>query len=430
MLTLADSEVVRRAPAIPGLGLLLDPESFVAALECALPGVDLGIAQITYVNYKPGVKCIVGYQLQLGTATVELYAKAMRVDARSKLRRVRKHSAVQGPLGPGRMVLDDHAIAVFVFPNDRRVKALNAVADPELRRCLLREVMPDRPDTWDGTIRRLHYRPEVRYVAQLLDGGTPQAALKVYAEPCYRAAITNSNAFHSRGPLRIVREIGHSSRHCALLFEWQDGCLLRGLLAEPQFKLGTVATVGAALAELHAQEPNGLRRRMPRSDVAKLLSVRDELGALCADFAGCTHDLAERLASRLLAEPLLDRPIHGDFSAQQILVDGDKVAFLDFDTAARGNPASDLGNFIAKLERAVIHGKLSPDRLKLVHQALLDGYRAVTRGPIPGCVELHTAASLFRFALHPFRRRMTNWPEQTQAILARVDAILNGTDCC
>ena len=44
--------------------------------------------------------------------------------------------------------------------------------------------------------------------------------------------------------------------------------------------------------------------------------------------------------------PVRDTIIHGDFSVQQLLVCGDKIACFDFDEFAMGDPTQDVANFI------------------------------------------------------------------------------------
>src|SRR5207247_2648316 len=63
MLSPPDADLVRRDPALPGLGTVLDPARFVAALRAARPELGIEAVQVGYVHYKPGRECIVGYRL-------------------------------------------------------------------------------------------------------------------------------------------------------------------------------------------------------------------------------------------------------------------------------------------------------------------------------------------------------------------------------
>jgi len=97
MLSSADTDLVRRDPLIPGLATLLDPDAFVTVLRRSLPEADLGTAQITYIRYKPRMNCLVAYQLEVGEAVVDIYAKAQGQDIKVKLRKALKRASVPGP---------------------------------------------------------------------------------------------------------------------------------------------------------------------------------------------------------------------------------------------------------------------------------------------------------------------------------------------
>src|SRR5712691_11423600 len=120
MLSSADADLARRDPAIPGLPLVLDPDALLAALRSSLPEADLRAAEITSVKYRAGLKCLVGYQLDVAGSTVELYAKARRLDAHGRVPGPRRKLNPAGPLGPGQIVLEDRGIRISFFPNDHK----------------------------------------------------------------------------------------------------------------------------------------------------------------------------------------------------------------------------------------------------------------------------------------------------------------------
>lgn len=424
MLLPADLDLVRRDTALPGLATLLDPDAFVAALRPSLPEACIERAQITYIRYKPGMNCLVAYQFEAAGGVVEVYAKAHGPDAKVKLRKAHKWSSVPGPLGPGRIVLEDRAIVVSIFPNDSKLRELPYLTDVEARRRLLHELVPDQPDLWEGTVQSLRYKPERRFVAQLITKDGVRAALKIYAETGYKKPLANAKVFESRGPLRLARLLGSLDRRRILAFEWLPGSLLIEAISDPKVEFEVVATVGAALAELHTQNPEGLAFLTREAETDILFELAAGLSFVCPQLARWTHDLARRLAAHLMQEPAVNQPIHGDFYAKQVLLADDNVAFLDFDRAVCSDPAADLGNFIAHLERDVLRGDLPPSHVELLKNALLEGYGLAANCPIPARVALYITAGLFRLAPDPFRYREPNWLERTEAILERAEAIL------
>src|SRR5262249_43290880 len=152
--------------------------------------------------------------------------------------------------------------------------------------------------------------------------------------------------------------------------EWLPGGLLDESLKDPDFDCGRIATVSAALAELHAQNVDGLAYRSREVETARLLAEADGLSFICPHLAYRAQGLAHRLVSSLARDPPVRHPIHGDFSARQVVLAEDSLPLIDFDDAVRGDPAADLGTFIARLERNVLRGDLAPSVLESVRQAL------------------------------------------------------------
>ncbi|MBA2442462.1 MAG: phosphotransferase [Rubrobacter sp.] len=430
MLLPADADLVRRDAALPGLSTLLDPEAFAARLARAVPDAGVEAARSTYVRYKPGTDCLASYRVTVAGEETRVHATAYKPDAHDKLRKARKPPETPGPLGVGRFVLEDLALSVSFFPNDKKLKALPQLHDADERRELLRSRLGGRRDLWEAGLEGIRYKPERRYVAQLLNGGA-RALLKVYTGDGYRAARTNAEAFteafKTRGPFRLAPLVGHSDRHRLLVFEWLPGRSLSEALLEPGLHPDELSTVGAALAELHSQEPGRLARPGRGDEAETLRAVACGIGHLSPHLAGLSGDLARLISGTLTGLPPAGRPIHGDFDAGQVLLSGETITLLDLDRAVRGDPAEDLGLFAAHLERGVLDGDLHPDRAESFREALLEGYRYSTGRPVPDRVGVYTAAGLLRMAPEPFRYRHPDWPRRTEEILIRAGEILRAT---
>jgi tRNA A-37 threonylcarbamoyl transferase component Bud32 len=420
-----EADLVRRDSGLPGLAIVLDPEAFVGALQRSLPTADLGPARITYVKYKPGTNCLVGYRLTVAGTVVDVHAKAYGANAAKKLQKAHEQSGQPGALGRGRIPLDDCQVVVSVFPNDAKVKALPFLVDAETRLGLLDEVFPDRPDLSIGTLRGLVYKPERRYVARLLSEDGPQAVLKLYTRPGYEDVQRHRVSYESRSPLRLASRLGQSYHHAALAFDWLPGRLLSEAILDTQFDAHALVTVGAAIAQLHAQTPAGLMRLTHEAEANTLLSEATLLSLVCPHLAQRAETLARRLAAHLVDRSPVYRLIHGDFHARQVLLNGDTAAILDLDRAVCADPIIDLGLFVAHLEREVIRGNLSANRIEPLAQALLDGYAAATHQTVADDeIRLYTAVELLRLAPRFFRYREPDWPERIKASLDRVETIL------
>src|SRR5262245_51767131 len=140
MLSPPDRELVRRDRAVPGLPVLLDPAAFVDVLNTALPDAGVRAGWTTYVRYKPQTSCLVGYALETDHGRVRVHARAHRLADADKLHKASEQPGVPGPLGPGRLVLENCATSVSVFPNDWALKGLARINDATAREELLRGI--------------------------------------------------------------------------------------------------------------------------------------------------------------------------------------------------------------------------------------------------------------------------------------------------
>jgi thiamine kinase-like enzyme len=422
MLSPLEADVVRRDRELPGLATLLDAEAFAGALARSCPGVNVHRADLTWTAYRPHAHCVVGYRLTVDGQAVDAYARAYRTDEQQKLLHHGSRKATPGLVGRGRIAWEECAIVVSIFPNDARLPGLRQLSHRRRRGTLLQPLIPWDGVTNSGTLETLRYKPQRRYVGRLAESRAEQSRLlkvKLYTSADWRAAQQNALAFTSRGPLRTARCLGAHNR--VVGFEWLTGepltTALQSCSPERLMRL-----VGAALAEVHAQEPAGLSRLARHIEAATLIDAAHKLAFLCPRIGRQSRRLAARLASWLARRPPVDRPIHGDFHAKQVLVDGETIIVLDFDRAARGDPATDIGLFGAHLEHEALNHTLAPHAVESLWQWLGEGYR-LTAGCLPSDLNLYRALGLVRVAVDCYRHREPNWPERIEQLLAHAEAM-------
>ena len=422
MLSKSDLALIQRDPGIPALRTLLDPEAFVNLIRGLYPELVVADLSIAYVKYKPKTSCLVGYQVISEEKAIDLYATAYHSQAHDKIQKAKDRPRVSGLFGPCRMILEEKKIVVSLFPNDDKLRSLRQVAAPDLRRKLLKNTLFLNEDLDDVDILKLAYKPERRFVAQLISENNAMAALKMYTKTGYSVPLWNAKAFHSTDSFRLPRLLGHNERHNVLIFEWLPGKTLMELIINPEFELGIMKNVGAALCELHKQDPQVLGSCSIEDEISKLLALSQIMGFMCPNLAIRTDQLAQKLIERLIRLPEKNLPIHGDFYAKQVIVNQNQISFIDFDSAVRGNPAADLGNFIAHLIRYQLRNELCPDRVGPMAETLLDGYLSANKGELYSELNLFTAISLFQIAPHSFRHREPNWVERTEALLNKANS--------
>ncbi|MEE8154903.1 MAG: aminoglycoside phosphotransferase family protein [Phycisphaerales bacterium] len=435
MLSQADANVVRRDPQLPGLAVLLDPDAFGDVLRNLSPETQIEWVRPQYVRYKAGTSCLVGYVVRASGTEIDVYARCHRSNQPVKLDKASQRQSVPGPLGTGIEVVPELALAVFVFPNDHEVRALRRLLDPRRSLRTLKRLLPGRPALWKGSLRPLRYKPERRCVAQLSLGAEARAVTKIYTASGYDIARCNARAFIDQSPLQVARVIGDSARYCALTWEWIEGHGLYEVLRDSSTPQETLDRTSAALVHLHHQKPN-LRTTYTSTDYDEALHrAAGEIETIYPELGPRARRLCQSLTKLLLEHPWRSQAIHGDFSADQVILAGENAAILDFDRAGYGDPCIDLGTFGAKLIGAAIDGQLPIDRAEAGRHGLVSAYGKSTGAGEASGAELFTAGALLQLAQEPFRNRWDDWPDKTEALLAcaerttRVGSLADRTTC-
>lgn len=424
MLSPADAALAARDPAIPGLATLLDSEAFAATLRSAVPAVEIGAVTPTYVRYKPGTNCLVAYRLNLPTGPALVYARAYSAALRDKLAHADRLRERPGSLGIGGIALAPQAIAIYCWPYDRELPALTQLERSSRRNRLFAEICPSRPDLGESQLVTLRYRPERRYVGRLQ--GTPgnDALLKLYCVGDYAQARAASAAFRATGSLRLATPLGYDDETRAIMFPWLPGIALAERLWGKANAPDALRTTGAALAALHHQTA-GVPRRS-NAPLAALAASASALTTLCPELSARIRRLYTKLEAMLREQSVVPRPIHGDFYADQVLLDDDRATLLDLDNAHWGDPAADLGTFMAHLRRAAVLGKGTLYEATTLGEAIYEGYAAYAPPPDLARVRGYTAIGLLQLAPEPFRYRARNWPAQVATLVAAAEDALWG----
>lgn len=411
---------MRRDPAIRGLATVLDSEAFAAALEKAFPDMQIRTARCCFLRYKPGLTCVVSYRIDVGSEDLELQAEACADSRAKKVERALRGARPGGPLGASRVRLAESVILIHLFPDDPGLPVL-ATADCDW---LLR-LLPERPDLAHAIRVKLRYKPKRRYVARL-EGQHGAALLKLYSAAGYAAAVSGARAFEPSASLGLAPLIALSDADRAIVLGWVEGALLRNRLTDGEFAQAELYATGQAIAHVHLQTGRGLLPVSRTSQATALVDLGNSLSRISPELSARIGAVVRVLAERLLALPSCMRPIHGDFDASQVVLSDERVTLIDFDRAQLGDPATDLGNFLAYLEYDALHGRIASDSITCIFSAMLAGYAAAaTDVPDLGRIRLDAAAALLKLAPHPFRQRHPAWTDITGHIVARIELLLS-----
>jgi tRNA A-37 threonylcarbamoyl transferase component Bud32 len=279
----------------------------------------------------------------------------------------------------------------WTFPNDRRIKGLQALTNIPAE--LARLFVP----AWTRS-RVVAYAPEKCATAQCLDDESNVLAYaKVYQGDEGRRifniyeALRRSASSAATG-LRLPLAIAYGEAHRMLLLEPIEGERiddLRGLDMPQGYE-----KLGAALAALHSLPlPEGLPPS-ERLGAERLQRAAHIIGQARPDVLSEAHGLADELAARF--ESKGDAPVclHGDVHPKNGILRGDGLALIDLDQAASGDAANDLGSLLASLSYKHLSGLLRRARAQSLGDAFLNGYASVRKLPQASQLRWHAAAAL------------------------------------
>lgn len=421
MLSRADEALAARDPLLPDLRLLLDADA------CAdLIGDRLGSPvrlRPRYLRYKPGTSCVLAADVV--TAAGEQSWLITSYAAQSA-RKVAK-SVERAPEASVLIADPDRGLLIATSAADRDLPGLAALHDRRRQRLLRRLLGQDELTVQGLRLRTLRHNPHRRWVGTLEATNGALALIRAYRPEHMRASI-DAIAALSRRDLGTPRLLGVRKRLGVVALEFIPGETLAAV-GDPDDARENHAgyrSAGQALARLHSCTGLRLAPITPAADISSVLKSSRQLARLLPGTAAEVSALADSVAARLHALPSLHRPVHGDFSADQVVIsDAGHAALIDLDSARLGDPASDLACAAAALSRDVVLGGCPPERYDGRLRALFDGYLSTGAEIDLDRLATREAAYLLRRAVEPFRlRRTPDWASAAQLLIERADHVL------
>ena len=210
-------------------------------------------------------------------------------------------------------------------------------------------------------------------IAHMYEGSSPGGSKAFAAMTKLRRHGLDSSAGGVGGGGRVARPIAYVPRWRMILREDVTGATLRHLPATKQ-EAGAGA-IGRLLARLHRAPPGVARGPAATRDAADLESLValaiEVMPYQLAAVAGAHADVRRDFAKLPAHEPRL---IHGDFQPRHLLIDGNDAVLLDCDSVGQGDPARDIGTFLAHLRLLTLRGGEAWPEMEL---AFLAGYGAL-----------------------------------------------------
>jgi phosphotransferase family enzyme len=416
-----DVGVASRDPALAGLAFVLDPEAVRARVNAA-GGLRVLDARARYVRYKPATSCVVGYELSTEAGLVSAFAKAHRVGDGVKLRKANEKSKPSGLEGWSLIEVPEACAYIADPANDRDLPALARLHCEGQRTTLLRKLLPDRRELWSAVPRTLRYKPERRWVGVIAAGGEPAVLLKAYRPEALQRARLGQRKLGTR----FSRPLGSSTRLAILASTWVWGEPLSEVISTD--RVDDLRGVGEALHSIHSVRPGSRTHLAVIAHDDGLTAAAEAVAVLAPTLADNARRAAAVISDQLSRQGSSFAVVHGDFSADQIIVTNGGLVVVDFDNAGLGDPAMDLASFAADLEVSQIEQRLAPERVAAVMSEVVAGYVASGGAVDPDRLRVNQAAALLRLVVKPFRERRHGWHETMGRILSRVDTHTHARD--
>lgn len=338
------------------LDLAFDPRRMGPLLAEAIASrgarVSAGGCHILDAKYAPRERCTVLYELG-----DQLIVGFLRWD---------------GEVGDGGgLDIPEAGMRVYRFPHDPALPGLPAALDPAAVARALEGVLGERVPRCAVTL--LRYRPTRRVTLRVdlrtvdlrtLGRARRTLFVKVYhdvakargVESALRA-LAGTSAVRA-GRLVVAPPIAVLGTLQWVLFDAVPGVPLDGMLARSGHAAQAIPAAAGALAALHRAGPVPALSRPVTAQLARVARRAERAAEVAPALGAAMAELAGALAQNPLWQAGQDEGtlIHGDCKPSQFLVcregfTAPQLALLDFDSCGLGDPASDVGAFLASLRK-------------------------------------------------------------------------------
>lgn len=189
--------------------------------------------------------------------------------------------------------------------------------------------------------------------------------------------------------------------------------ILRGD-GDPTPAVRAAARAVAALHRLHRLEV-AVPPRPFANDLARLRGAQE---VLCSARPDLAREVAETVAAVVAGlDGVAPGLVHGDLRPDHVLLDGDRVALIDFDLIAAADPVADVANVVGHLAKTRERAGTPRDRSGTVTRAFVDEYFAHAPAAWRPRLVLHRAMGAVTKAAGLYRRRVPGRQELIDGLL-------------
>lgn len=370
---LADALTQRRVRRLTNEHLI--PEWF--------PGSTLASMSLLYTRYKANKSHVALYRLHLDPPSQDEAPLVTITFGRPKLlsRVLALAETADRPEQGSTICPTDIPCLAQLFPADYQLPTLWHAADRERATRLLGAMLPDHRRLGVRSIDILRYRPGRRcvlaYEIETKDAAF-EAIGKLYTRQEQAAAVADKlsllSSRASRSP-SFPTLLGQPGGSPLLLMPKLRGANLGDLLEQAQNAddiRRALRSAAAALRAFHDGVLDGQPTRTLHTELADLADRIQPMRSVAPRFAARMDGLLSRLAGLVSITTRTEEAcaIHGEYKPNQLLLDGDRIAIVDLDRACNGDPACDVGNFMAVLRKEALvngHAQLADADTEFAH---------------------------------------------------------------
>ena len=405
-------------------------------------GAAVSACRLRRVKFKSGRKLTVTYDAWIRARGAHVARPVVVVWDRSEgvahrerqVRELEAEAVFRGVAAPFRGLMarvPELNVSVQVSPLDPKLPQLVRLCDPGYVAAMLAAASAGAP----GTAYRVHtirYRPGERHVLRYESAQTaPRRAL--FAKLSKRDADV-SRAFRvathvadcldaSGGTARALRPLACVEGDSVLVFpEVRGRPLSQALRTGAGGVTGHLEAAARALRALHSTPVRlgeTLAHRDFVTDVEAVRRASEHISALRPRTGARIDETLER--ARALYDGLPSESptfTHGDFKAEHVWASSGHVMLLDFGTCASGDPALDVGKFLADLHWWSWGSGQRSTRLRTAFLAAYGCSADGGRGRLLRAA-VYEALFLAMFAAHRLPIHRPGWAERTAALVRR-----------
>jgi tRNA A-37 threonylcarbamoyl transferase component Bud32 len=445
-------------PSSPSIPAAHDPEMMRALLQRTLAGPDgrsyrVQECRIANTRHRDGSRGTILYELRLedpdtGHVWDEVVTGITFGGNRTRrvwesIRQAAVSGASQGSLPAVKpfAYVPDLDLLLQVFPHDFRLPGLAllmAGPPPELLPSLLGEFGPGdwRVQRWDATT--VQYRADMRAILRLtvaaIDRPTARACERQFFAKVYRDADQARRAYRAQSDLHhrvsaidthlvIAKPIVYVDTLRTLVTEAVPGMSLSKIISRGNGSNAAVRSAARAVADFHH-----LDVAAPLRSVAEEITRLQEAQAVLASARPHLVEEVSAMVETVIAglESAPSSLIHGDLKPDHMLLDGDRVALIDFDLIGRADPVMDVAHLLGFLGKPQVRSRARGEGSQDVAQMFVDEYFTHAPATWRGRLPLHHAITSIHKAVGLCRRRGGDYQHRVEDVLREGQAFLEG----